>query len=294
MQDTMSRPQPSKLSSLKVSVVTVCFNSADTIEETIRSVREQEYESVEHVIVDGGSTDGTREIVGRYNGRIKKFISEPDRGIYDAMNKGLGLATGDVVGFLNADDVYASPGVVSDVVAAMHVGGTDGVYGDLVYVARHDANRIVRYWQAGAYRPRAFYSGWVPPHPTFFCRTSVYRALGGFNPDYRIAGDFELMLRFIEKNGIGVHYLPKPLVRMRAGGRANTIRGIVQGNREIAQAFHRNGMSVSAGFFCTRLVRRVRQLLCRPCVAPDAVEPGQAAATRGVSRSLRPGDPNRS
>lgn len=279
---------------MKVSIVTVCFNSVATIEETIRSVREQTYESVEHVIVDGGSTDGTQEVVGRYNGRIKKFISEPDRGIYDAMNKGLALAGGDVVAFLNADDVYASPGVIRDVVSAMRAGDTDGVYGDLVYVGRCDADRIVRYWRAGAYRPRAFRRGWSPPHPTFFCRTSLYRTLGGFDPAYRIAGDFELMLRFIEKNGIRVRYVPRPLVRMRAGGRANTIRGIVQGNREIARAFHRNGMGVSAGFFCNRLVSRVRQLLCRSCVGPDAVEPGQAVATGGVSRSLRPGDPNRS
>jgi glycosyltransferase involved in cell wall biosynthesis len=249
---------------MKVSIVTVCFNSAGTIEDTIRSVREQEYEQVEHVIVDGGSTDGTQEIVGRYNGRIKKFISEPDRGIYDAMNKGLGLVTGDVVGFLNADDVYASPGVIGDIAVAMHTGRTDGVYGDLVYMGRHDSNRVVRYWRAGEYRPNSFQSGWVPPHPTFFCRTSVYRELGGFNPAYRIAGDFELMLRFIEKNGVRVQYVPKPLVRMRTGGRANTIRGIIQGNREIAHAFHRNGMDMSPRFFCTKLVRRVRQLLCRP------------------------------
>lgn len=255
---------PSASNGMKVSIVTVCFNSAATIEDTIRSVREQEYEYVEHVIVDGGSTDGTQEIVGRYNGRIKKFVSEPDRGIYDAMNKGLRLVKGDVVGFLNADDVYTSPTVIGDVVAAMRAGQAEGVYGDLVYVRRDDARRVVRYWQAGTYRPRAFFEGWVPPHPTFFCRTSVYRALGGFDPVYRIAGDFELMLRFIEKNGIPVQYVPKPLVRMRAGGRANTVRGIIQGNREIARAFSCNGMNVSPRLFCSRLVRRVRQLIRKP------------------------------
>lgn len=249
---------------MKVSIVTVCFNSAATIEDTIRSVQAQDYDQVEHVIIDGGSTDGTQAIVGRYNGRIKKFVSEPDRGIYDAMNKGLAFAGGDVVGFLNADDVYASPNVIGDVVDAMHAGPIDGVYGDLVYVARHDSNRIVRYWRAGTYRPKAFYSGWVPPHPTFFCRTSLYRQLGGFDPAYRIAGDFELMLRFIEKNGICLQYVPKPLVRMRAGGRANTVRGIIQGNREIARAFSCNGMNVSPRLFCSRLVRRVRQLIRKP------------------------------
>lgn len=251
---------------MKVSIVTVCFNSAATIEDTIRSIRSQQYEHIEHIIVDGGSTDGTQEVVGRYNGRIKKFISEPDRGIYDAMNKGIRLATGDVVAFLNADDVYASPSVVGDIVAAMHAGQADGAYGDLVYVRRHDSYRVLRYWRAGEYRPRAFYRGWVPPHPTFFCRTGLYRELGGFDPAFRIAGDFELMLRFIEKNGIRVQYVPKPLVRMRAGGRANTIRGIIQGNREIVQAFGNNGLECSARLFCIKLIRRMRQLVYKPSV----------------------------
>lgn len=251
---------------MKVSIVTVCFNSAATIDDTIRSVREQKYEHLEHIIIDGGSTDGTQEVIGRYNGRIKKFISEPDRGIYDAMNKGLRLAKGDIVGFLNADDVYASPAVIGDIVAAMHEGCADGVYGDLVYIGRHDSRRVLRYWRAGEYWPKAFYSGWVPPHPTFFCRTALYRELGGFDPVYRIAGDFELMLRFIEKHRICMQYIPKPLVRMRAGGRANRVRGIIQGNREIVQAFHSNGLQCSGRFFFSKLIRRTRQFLWKPGV----------------------------
>ncbi len=249
---------------MKVSIVTVCFNSAATVEDTIRSVREQEYERIEHVIVDGGSTDGTVDIVKKYNGRIKKFISEPDEGIYDAMNKGLHLAQGEVIAFLNADDVYASPTVVSDVAAAMCADYADGVYGDLVYVGRRNSNRVVRYWQAGPYRPRAFRSGWVPPHPTFFCRRDLYREFGGFDPTYRIAGDFELMLRLIEKHRIRVQYIPKPFVRMRAGGRANTLRGIIQGNREIIQAFRRNDMAFPPGFFFTKFLRRAQQFVERP------------------------------
>ena len=249
---------------MKISIITVCFNSADTIEGTIRSVCEQEYQHVEHVIVDGGSTDGTVDIVKKYNGRIKRFISEPDQGIYDAMNKGLRLAQGEIVAFLNADDVYASPTVISEVVAAMHADHIDGVYGDLVYVGRRNSNRIVRYWRAGEYWPRAFCSGWVPPHPTFFCRRAVYREFGGFNPNYRIAGDFELMLRLIEKHQIRVRYIPRPFVRMRAGGRANTLRGIIQGNREIVHAFHDNGMELAPGFFYAKLCRKVRQFVRRP------------------------------
>ena len=251
---------------MRVSIVTVCFNSATTIEDTIRSVREQTYEEVEHIVVDGGSTDGTQEIVSRHNRRIQKFISEPDRGIYDAMNKGLRLARGDVVGFLNADDVYASPTAIGDIVAALQADHTDGAYGDLGL----RGTRFAIEWSATGGPARIgrglSTAGGCLPHPTFFCRTALYGELGGFDPAYRIAGDFELMLRFIEKNGICVRYVPKPLVRMRAGGRANTLRGVIQGNREIIQAFRRNGLEFSTRFFCTKLIRKVQQFVGRPGV----------------------------
>jgi glycosyltransferase involved in cell wall biosynthesis len=247
----------------KVSVVTVCYNSADTIEDTIRSVLSQQHGRLEYVVVDGGSTDGTLDILAKYQDRIDKCISEPDRGIYDAMNKGVGLAEGELVGFLNADDVYASPTVISEIAAVAHANHVDGVYGDLMYIGRRDTQRIVRYWRAGQYRAKAFYSGWVPPHPTFFCRTALYREFGGFDPQYRVAGDFELMLRFIEKQHINVHYIPKPFVRMRVGGKANTVRGILQGNREIIHAFQSNGLAFPLHFFCFRLLRRIPQILRR-------------------------------
>jgi len=253
--------QKPRAGGLKVSVVTVCYNSATTIEDTIRSVLSQQHDRLEYVVVDGGSTDGTLDILAKYRDRIDKCISEPDRGIYDAMNKGVSLAEGELVGFLNADDVYVGPAVISEVAAVAQADHADGVYGDLMYVGRQDSQRIVRYWRAGRYRPRAFYSGWVPPHPTFFCRTSLYHELGGFDPEYRVAGDFELMLRFIEKQHIHVQYIPKPFVRMRVGGRANTVRGILQGNREIVHAFHSNGLPFPLHFFCLRLLRRVPQIL---------------------------------
>ena len=257
-----TRPK-SRAGGLKVSIVTVCYNSADTIEDTIRSVLSQQHDRLEYVVVDGGSTDGTLDILARYRDRIDKCISEPDRGIYDAMNKGVDLAEGEFVGFLNADDVYTSPTVISEVAAAAEMNHMDGVYGDLMYIGRQDTQRVVRYWRAGQYRPKAFYSGWVPPHPTFFCRTELYREFGGFNPEYRIAGDFELMLRFIEKQHIHIEYIPKPFVRMRVGGKANTLRGILQGNREIVHAFHSNGLAFPLHFFCFRLLRRIPQVLRR-------------------------------
>jgi len=245
---------------MKVSVVTVCFNCADTIEDTLRSVLSQVHKNVEYIVVDGGSTDGTQDVVGRSNGRIKKFISEPDEGIYDAMNKGIRMAEGDLVGCLNADDVYADDEVISDVVAAAEAEGVDAVYGDLVYVRRDNPHKVVRYWRAGEYLPGAFRLGWVPPHPTFFCRRSLFEEFGYFDALYRIAGDFELMLRLIEKHGIHLGYIPRPLVRMRVGGRANTIRGMLCGNREILHAFTANGLKPSLNYFWRKPLFRIGQL----------------------------------
>jgi len=261
----LTRPR-AKSGATRISIVTVCFNSADTIEDTIRSVLSQQHSRLEYIVVDGGSTDGTLDVLARYRDRIAKCVSERDRGIYDAMNKGVGLAEGEFVGFLNADDVYAGPNVISQVAAAFQADHADGVYGDLVYTGRRDMERVVRYWRAGQYRPGAFYRGWVPPHPAFFCRTALYRRFGGFNPEYQIAGDFELMLRFIEKERIGVRYIPEPFVRMRVGGKANTVRGIIQGNREIVHAFHSNGLTLPLRFFCLRFLRRIPQLVVR---SPD-------------------------
>ncbi len=248
----------------RISIVTVCYNSANTIGDTLEAVRSQDGATVEHVVVDGGSTDGTQAVVGRYNGEITKFISEPDEGIYDAMNKGIRLATGDVVGCLNADDVYADTKVLSDVAEAMEGQGLDAVYGDLLYVRRDRPEKVVRYWRAGPYLPGAFRVGWVPPHPTFFCRRELFERLGYYGSRYRIAGDFELMLRWIEKNRIRVGYIPRPLVRMRVGGRANTLAGIVRGNREILHAFAVNGMRPSPRFLLRKPLTKLGQLLRRP------------------------------
>ena len=249
---------------MKISVITVCFNSADTIGDTLEAVRRQDGASVEHIVVDGGSTDGTQAVVGRCNGQVAKFISEPDEGIYDAMNKGIRLATGDVVGCLNADDVYADGRVLSDVAEAIESQDLDAVYGDLLYVRRENPGKVTRYWKAGEYLPGAFRIGWVPPHPTFFCRRELFETFGYYRSGYRIAGDFELMLRLIEKHRIRVGYIPRPLVRMRVGGRANTIRGMLCGNREILHAFAANGLRPSPGLFVRRPLARLGQLARRP------------------------------
>jgi glycosyltransferase involved in cell wall biosynthesis len=218
---------------MKISIITVCFNSATTIESTIISVANQKNVEVEHIIIDGVSTDGTIEIVNKYK-CISKFVSEPDRGIYDAMNKGIALATGDVIGTLNADDFYANENVLEDVAKVFSDSNVDACYGDLVYVSQQNPIKIVRYWKSRDYVSGLFKSGWMPAHPTFFVRKSVYQRLGVFNLNYKIASDFELLFRFIEQHKIRTKYIPKVLVNMRLGGTTNkNVSNILKQNKEI-------------------------------------------------------------
>lgn len=207
---------------MKISLVTVSFNSGKTIGETIESVLEQTYKNVEYIIVDGASTDNTLEVVKQYNGQISKIICEPDYGIYDAMNKGIRAATGDVIGFLNADDVYAGNYVLERVARAFSEDeSVDSVYGDLCYVSEDDPNDIVRFWRAGEFNEKSFLNGWMPPHPTFFVRKSVLEKYGLFDPTFRFAGDYELILRLLYKHRISAKYLRFLMVKMRIGGAGN-------------------------------------------------------------------------
>ncbi|MHC4120595.1 MAG: glycosyltransferase family 2 protein [Planctomycetota bacterium] len=249
---------------MKVSIVTVCFDSDETIEDTIRSVLGQGHKDIEYIIVDGGSTDGTLEIIGRYEDRISTVISEPDRGIYDAMNKGLRSATGDILATLNSDDVYAEKTTVGQVEEFIRNNALDAAYGDLIYVDRHDVGRVRRFWQPGRYKKGAFCHGWVLPHPTFFCRKEIFEKFGYFNDKLQIAADFELMLRFIEKHRIKTGYLPKVIARMGTGGKANVLRGMIQGNREIIRSFRLNGLRLSPWFFIRKPMTKMSQLFRRP------------------------------
>ncbi|RJQ17504.1 MAG: glycosyltransferase [Nitrospiraceae bacterium] len=206
---------------MKVSIITAAFNNCDTVEDSIRSVINQKYENIEYIVVDGGSSDGTVEIVKEYQGKIAKWISESDKGIYHALNKGLKMSTGDIIGFLHADDLYANDMVIDWVVSRIVNCDTEGCYGDLLYVNKKNTDKIVRYWKSRPYSEGLFQNGWMPPHPTFFVRKEVYERHGFFNTDFKIASDYELMLRFIEKNKISTHYIPEVLVKMRAGGTSN-------------------------------------------------------------------------
>lgn len=216
----------------------------------------------EHLVIDGGSTDGTAEIVGRFGDAVARFISEPDDGIYDAMNKGIALATGEVVGILNADDLYADDRVLPDVAKVFEDPSVDSCYGDLVYVEPSDTRRVVRTWRAGAFRKDLFYQGWMPPHPTFFVRRAVYDKFGLFNLSLGFAADYELMLRFLLRHGISTVYIPRVLVRMRAGGVSNlSLRNRLRANRMDRKAWKVNGLAPRPWTILMKPVRKIPQFL---------------------------------
>ncbi|MDH5640505.1 MAG: glycosyltransferase, partial [Nitrospira sp.] len=203
---------------MKMSVITICFNSARTLGDALDSVAGQRYGDVEHVVVDGGSTDETRTIIERHGAHIARWVSEPDHGIYDAMNKGLGLATGEVIGFLNADDVYADREVLSRVAAIMEREGLDALLGDVEFFRPEDPARTVRRYRSDRFSPDRIAWGWMPAHPALFLRRHVYERFGLFRTDYRIAGDFEFCARIFRDKSLVYRSLPETLVRMRIGG----------------------------------------------------------------------------
>lgn len=226
---------------LTVSIITASYNSASTIRECLDSVKDQG-DNVEHIVIDGGSTDGTLDIVRSYP-HISRVISGPDRGIYDAMNKGIALATGDVIGILNSDDFYADGNVLTRVAKVFTKDCIESCYGDLVYVDPADISKIIRNWKSGAFLKDKFYWGWMPPHPTFFVRREVYGQYGVFNRDMGSAADYELMLRLLLKQGISTAYIPEVLVKMRAGGVSNnSLFNRLKANRMDRKAWDINGL----------------------------------------------------
>jgi len=248
----------------KVSIITSVLNGADTIADTIESVIQQQYNNIEYIIIDGNSSDNTVPIIRRYGDKVDILVSEPDQGVYDAMNKGIKLARGDIIAILNSDDVYADSTVVGQMVNFMETTLVDAAYSNLVYVDRDDTGRIKRFWNPGEYKKGAFLKGWTIPHPTFFCRREVFEKFGLYNTKFQIAADFELMMRFVEKHKIKVDYLPKAIVKMRTGGKANVLNGVIRGNMEIIRAFRINGLHLSPLFFISKPITKISQLFMRP------------------------------
>lgn len=205
----------------KISIITVCYNSEKTIEATIKSVAAQNFRNIEYIVIDGLSIDNTLDIVAKYSDITSEVISEKDGGIYHAMNKGIALATGDVIGFLNADDVYVDEQVLSRVAEVFQGTAIEACYGDLVYVSFDNPQKIVRTWRAGDFGKRKMYNGWMPPHPTFFVRRDCYFRNGGYRTDMGSSADYELMLRCILCCNIKLAYIPHTLVCMSTGGISN-------------------------------------------------------------------------
>jgi glycosyltransferase involved in cell wall biosynthesis len=245
----------------RVSVVTVCFNAAKTIKHALRSVSEQSYANLEHVIIDGGSTDGTVDLVRHHGARVSTLVSERDGGIYDAMNRGLRCARGELVLFLNADDQYADRDCVADLAHALAESGAESAYGDIAYV-RDDAGLTrVRQWKSGTYLRGAFTKGWAPPHPTFLARRDRLLELGGFDLRYRLAADFDLMMRALDGAGMTAAYVPRELVLMRVGGATNAnASNVLRQNMEIIDSLRRAGHPFAGpAMIARKIVSRIRQ-----------------------------------
>lgn len=250
---------------MKISIITITYNSAATVEDTIRSVVSQDYPDLEYIIIDGKSKDNTLKIVEKYKDKITKVVSEKDKGLYDALNKGIKHATGDVIGMLHSDDLYANDQVISKVAAAFKKDNSvEGLYADLVFVNRNDTNKVMRVWNSGEYEEDAFVRGWMPPHPTFFVKKECYEKFGGFNTELKLSADYELMLRMIHKNKIKLAYIPEMIVKMRMGGVSNVSFFVkLKANLEDKMAWRLNDMRPGMMTAILKPLRKIKQYFKR-------------------------------
>lgn len=230
----------------KISIITVVWNNVSTIKDAIDSVLSQTYKNIEYIIVDGASTDGTVEIVQSYGDKITKFVSEKDKGLYDAMNKGLRLATGHVIGILNSDDFYINSDVIQKIVKEFEDKKVDSVYADLVFVKSDNLDKIVRYFDSSHWSPDKFAYGWMPAHPTFFVKREIYDKYGVFRTDLKVAADFDLMARFLFKYKISYNYMQEVIVKMRTGGASTSLFNIIfTNNKEVMKACKENNIDTN-------------------------------------------------
>ena len=248
---------------VKISIITSVYNNKETIAEAIESVLSQTYENIEYIVVDGASTDGTVEVIEEYAEEITTFVSEQDKGIYDGLNKGVALATGDVVGFLHSDDLFEDKYVVEKIAQAFIKSGVESIYGDLTYVTKEDTSKVVRYWKSGTYSYTKLKRGWMPPHPTFYVKRDVYEKYGAFDTSFKIAADYDSILRFLGREKISTRYIPEVLVKMRLGGASNkSIKNLIQKSREDLKAMKNNGVG-DVGSLLVKNISKVPQFFRR-------------------------------
>lgn len=247
-----------------ISVITVCYNSAATLARALESVAKQDWPGIEHIVIDGASSDDTHAIVERYSSQVVHYVSEPDRGIYDAMNKGLDRATGDIICFLNADDHYAHPQVLSIVAAQMHELSLDALIGDVGFFYEDDPARIVRRYRSDRFRPSRLAWGWMPAHPALFLSRAVVKRVGHFKTNYRIAGDFDYIVRAFQGQSLHYHHLPEVLVNMQIGGiSTNGLRAKILLNREVLRACRENGLKTNMFKILAKYPVKILELLQR-------------------------------
>ena len=228
---------------MKISIITCVYNNSKTIAEAIESVLSQTHDDIEYIIIDGASTDGTIDIINQYKDKISTIVSEPDKGIYDGLNKGIQLATGDIIGFLHSDDLYQHNNVIKMTDETFDKYNVDSVYGDLTYVSKDNTSNVIRYWKSGGFTLKKLAHGWMPPHPTFFVKRKVYEEAGVFDTSFKIAADYDIILRLLGKYKISTHYIPEVLIKMRVGGESNkSLKNLFQKSLDDFRAMKNNGI----------------------------------------------------
>jgi glycosyltransferase involved in cell wall biosynthesis len=246
---------------MKITIITTTYNSSAFIADCLKSVNNQTYNNIEHIIIDGASKDNTLEIIKNVPSRIVKIVSEPDKGIYDAMNKGIKLATGDVIGILNSDDFFTSDNVIQSVVDTFHNNNIDALYGDVHFVDPDDLNKCVRYYSSAVFKPTLFRFGFMPAHPSFYMKRECYEKFGLFALDYKIASDYDLLIRYLYKEKIKYKYLKKDFVTMRTGGiSTENFYSRVTLNKEIVKACRKYGIYTNMFMLSLKYLYKIFEL----------------------------------
>ena len=251
---------------MKISIITVVYNREKTIKDCINSVLCQTHKNIEYIVIDGLSNDGTIEIIKSFGDNIDRFISEKDDGLYHAMNKGIEIATGEIIGFLHSDDLYYNDDVLSNIANKFENNPLlDACYGDMLHVSKINTSRIIRYWKSNPFVPGSFSKGWSPPHLSFFVKHEIYKKYGSFNTMYAISSDVDLMIRFLEVHRINSEYIPQILIKMRYGGISTNLKNLFKQNLEVLHALERNNLPKNFFiFFIQKIVSRFMQIIKRP------------------------------